>query len=367
MSKKNVIHITQAFGGVKTYIKYILEFCSQELFEFSIIAPYNKELSEFCEINKIKYFKININRGLKPFSDIYSLYKICEILRNNKFDIIHCHSAKGGFLGRLAGKLASKKSKIIFTPNGFSYLSFSGLRRIIFFSLECISKNWSTFLLTVSISESNRARFEIGYKSTKILTIPNSISISKRKVTRDYTRCLTIGMISRLTSQKNPILFLEIAKEVRKKYPNIHFKILGAGYHDHMAKEVSKFINDNNLQNNVTIIDWGTDISGISFLDEIDIFMLTSTFEGLPFSLLEAMDSGLPCLVTKVDGNSDVIQNSENGFSCLNASEFITKVETLINDKEMRSVIGNSAKQYVSQYHNINILKNTFNNLYSSI
>ena len=364
--KKKVINITQAFGGVKTYIKYILEYCDREVFEFSIIAPDDVELFHFCENNNVKYYKININRELKPLSDINSLLKICKILRTNKYDIIHCHSAKGGFLGRLAGKFVSKDSKIIFTPNGFSYLSFTGIKRILFFLLECISKNWSDLLLSVSISESNRAIYEIGYKSEKVLSINNSILLENGDFERDYDKCVNIGTISRLTPQKNPLFFLKVALLMSTKYPKIIFKILGAGYHDHLANDVDLFIKENKLEDNVEIIKWGGDNSGIEFIKELDIFLLTSIFEGLPYSLLEAMASGLPCVTTKVDGNQDVIQNSINGFCCSNEYEFSLIIESLIENVISRKLIGNNAKSYIETHHNIVLAKEKFNNIYLS-
>ena len=80
---------------------------------------------------------------------------------------------------------------------------------------------------------------------------------------------------------------------------------------------------------------------------------MTSVFEGLPFSLVEAMASGIPCVVTKVDGNTDVIQNFENGFACLSIDEFYKKIEMLIESEELRRKFGQAGHRYIKEVHDI--------------
>jgi len=80
---------------------------------------------------------------------------------------------------------------------------------------------------------------------------------------------------------------------------------------------------------------------------------MTSVFEGLAFSLLEAMSFGVPCVVSKVDGNTDVINNYENGFSCLTVDEFYNKIELLINNAELRIQIGLAGYEYVKARHSL--------------
>jgi glycosyltransferase involved in cell wall biosynthesis len=140
-----------------------------------------------------------------------------------------------------------------------------------------------------------------------------------------------------------------------KKYPRLQFSILGAGIHDELADDIYHYLNLHQLTNKIKILQWGNSHTSRQFLEETDIFVMTSVFEGLPFSLLEAMAIGIPCVVSKVDGNTDVIQNNENGFACLSIKEFCNKIELLINNPYIRSQIGQAGQKYVRTHHNVQL------------
>ncbi len=351
MVRKKILHITQATGGVKTYTADVLQHADPAAFQFSVIAPADDIFEEFCRKRAIIYYPINLERNLNPFNNLGILFRIISVIKKEKPDFIHCHSAKGGFLGRMAAKFTS--TKIIYTPHAFSYLSFSGVKRMIFYGLEYMARKWTTTLLAISYSEANRAIYELGYDKSKIRVILNSLMIPEAIPVHEYSKCINIRMIGRLTLQKNPLLFLEIANELLIKYPNLQFSILGAGIHDDLTTEIKSYLQENNLMNNITIEHWGDPETSKRFLQEADVFVMTSVFEGLPFSLLEAMLMGVPCVVSRVDGNTDVIHNNENGFSCLSGEEFFKKIELLILSEDLRTKLGKAGQDYVKDKHDI--------------
>ncbi|MXV16698.1 glycosyltransferase [Hufsiella ginkgonis] len=351
MTRKKILHITQATGGVKTYTAHILAYADPHAFEFVVIAPQDGSFQQFCAERAITYYPLNLERDTNVFTNLSLLARIVGIIKKEKPDIIHTHSAKGGFLGRLAARFTS--SKVIYTPHAFSYLPFSGIKRTIFFLLELSVKKYTTMLLAISYSEANRAIYELGYKKENVRIILNAIPPAAGNLVRSYSSCTEIRMIGRLTHQKNHFLFLEIASFLSKKYAWLRFAILGAGIHDHQEKDIREYLREHKLEDRVRIEAWGDPLTSKRFLTETDIFVTTSVFEGLPFSLLEAMASGIPCVVSKVDGNTDVIQNNENGFACLSREEFCTKIELLIHDCELRETIGQAGYQYVKTVHNL--------------
>ena len=364
--RKKVLHIGQDTGGVKTYMVKVFDYCNPEYYEFIVLAPKNELFENYCKQKFIRYYPVNLLRGGGAFSTLSALKAIIKVIIIEKPDIIHAHSAKGGFLGRLAAKLTRSKN-VIYTPHAFSYLSFTGLRRIIFFSLEVMAKNWATVLLAISYSEADKAVYELGYKRNDVKLILNSIPVTNELIIKQPESIINIRMIGRLTIQKNPILFLEIAKSITDKYNNIHFSILGAGIHDDLTEEISNFVTQNSLENKVSIEGWADDFKSKSFLQATDIFLMTSIFEGLPYSLLEAMALGKACIVSDVDGNRDVIKNGENGFTCITKNDFCEKIELLLRNKDIKEKVGAAAFSYVKRYHNIrtNILQ--LEELYTSV
>ncbi len=335
-----------------TYLEHVFNYTNQEEYEFVVIAPEHYEFELFCKQHSVTYYPIKIQRSINPVKDGSAFFKIISILRMERPDIVHTHSAKGGFIGRLAATFFDVR--VVYSPHAFSYLSFKGMKRIIFYSLEYVAKKWTDVLLSVSFSEANRAIYELDYDSYQVKTILNAIPVDENLPFRNYEQCIKIGMIGRLTYQKNPLLFLEVAFEMIKKNPLLEFSILGAGLTDHLACEIEDFITKNKIRQNINILSWGDNDTSRNFLKNQDLFVMTSVFEGLPFSLVEAMALGIPCVVSKVDGNTDVIQNYENGFSCLTKSEFQKKIELLIESEDLRRQIGQAAYRYVKTTHDIN-------------
>lgn len=350
MHKVKVVHVTQSLGGVKTYIEHILNYSNAATFEYIVIAPEHSEFQAFCQEKSLKYYPIKIQRNINPFKDLLALYQLISLLRKEKPDVVHTHSAKGGFLGRLAAKFVS--AKIIYSPHAFSFLPFRGVKRLVFYFLEFLVKGWTDILLSVSYSEANRAIFEVGYKENKVRTILNAVPLSDDLPFRNYSICKKVGMIGRLTYQKNPLLFLEVAAKLLSKYPFLEFSILGAGLCDHLSKEIEDYLTKNKLKDKIQILNWGEN-KAKKFLAETDVFVMTSVFEGLPFSLIEAMSLGIPCVVSKVDGNTDVVQNYENGFACLSTDEFCKKIALLIENETVRRKIGQAGYRYVKETHDI--------------
>lgn len=350
MHKIKVVHVTQSLGGVKTYIEHILNYSNSAAFEYVVIAPEHYEFQALCQEKSLKYHPVKIQRNINPFKDLIALYQIVSLLRKEKPDVVHTHSAKGGFLGRLAAKFLS--TKVIYSPHAFSFLPFRGIKRLVFYFLEFLAKSWTNVLLSVSYSEANRAIFEVGYNENKVQTILNAVPVSDDLPFRNYSSCKKIGMIGRLTYQKNPLLFLEVAAKLLSKYPFLEFSILGAGLCDHLSNEIQDYLIKNNLKNKIQVLDWGENKAN-KFLAETDVFVMTSVFEGLPFSLIEAMSSGIPCVVSKVDGNTDVVQNYENGFACLSTEEFCKKITLLIENESVRRKMGQAGYRYVKEMHDI--------------
>ena len=351
MIRKKVLHIGQDTGGVKTYIAQTFEH-SSDMYEFSIIAPANKTFQAYCKKKSINYYPVDLHRGGNPLKTLIGISKIIRIIHKEDPDIIHTHSAKGGFLGRLAGKLTASKN-VIYTPHAFSYLSFSGPKRMAFYLLETMAVKWTSVLLAISYSEANKAIHELGYKKRDVKMVLNSVELPGTDRLVPANQNLKIRLIGRLTVQKNQIQFLEIANQVLKKHPAIQFSILGAGIHDDQSPEINKYLQKHDLTGKINIEKWGDAGKSRKFLEDTDIYVMTSLFEGLPYSLLEAMALGIPCVVSDVEGNKDVIRNYENGFSCLTVESFCEKIELLINNPELRERIGNAGRQYVEKHHNI--------------
>lgn len=355
MEKIKVLHITQSVGGVETYLRQVIQNIDRSRYDLSI-ASCEPSLEKLCALHEVPYFHLNMSRGVNPFVDLQSIFKIRALIKKQQPQLVHLHSSKAGFVGRIGAKFAGCPS--LFTPHGVSYLSFTGLKRMVFFMLELLGKKFTHKILAISQSEANRCVYEIGHKSENIHVIPNSMTIPSVPVLvpdklGNLEGEIKIGTIGRLTAQKNPLQFVDIANGVIKGNEKVHFYFLGAGFHEDMGAEVKERVQHHGIENNFHLIGKGDSIIALNFLRQLDIFLLPSIFEGLPYALLEAMYEAVPCIVSKCDGNNDVIDNNDNGYACLVTDEFVAAITRLIKQPELAKSIGEAGKQYVINRHDI--------------
>ena len=355
MEKIKVLQVTQSVGGVETYLRQMVQNIDRNRFEI-IIVSCEPSLKQYCAEAGVKYYEVKMSRGFNPFRDLGSVLAIRRIIKKEKPALVHLHSSKAGFVGRIAARTASCKS--LFTPHGGSYLQFTGLKRMIFFLLELIGKRFTYKLLCISWTEAERFSHEVGIPRENIYVIPNSIYIPAERVEvpdklGQLAGDIRIGTIGRITYQKNPLLLADIAYDVVRNNPSVHFHFLGAGFHDHLRKELEEKISKYGIGANFHLIEKGDGVIALNFLRQIDMFILPSRYEGLSYALLEAMFEGVPCIVSKVDGNNDVISNNDNGFACLRREEYAAVINELIGDRDKAKHIAERGRRYVIEQHNI--------------
>ncbi len=359
MQRIKVLHITQSVGGVETYLKQVLSTIDHSKYELKIVGTISEHLEPYCNQYGVAFTRLKMARGLNPVNDIASVLRLKKLLQHERPACAHLHSAKGGFLGRIACKLAKQKS--LYTPHALSYLSFTGVKRKLFFSLEKFAGMFTYKLLAISHSEAATLVKDLQQKREDIYVIPNSLVVenyfyNSSNDNKRYTLKggLKIGTIARLTPQKNPLLFIDIANAIIKREGSrVHFYFLGVGEHDHLKKEVEERIKGYGIGDNIHLLERGDLQTSIHFLQQLDVFLFPSVFEGLSYALLEAMLQGVPCVVSNVDGNNDVIQNNVNGFACNTLQEYTDVISLLINDKHKAVTFGQAAKDYVLEHHDL--------------
>jgi glycosyltransferase involved in cell wall biosynthesis len=276
---------------------------------------------------------------------------ICFI-RRHKIDIVHTHSSKAGILGRWAARLAGVKM-IIHTVHGWGFNDHQrSWVRSFFVRLERAAARITTRLIVVS-SRDKRYGLEhrIGTASQYVLVPygidpeafhPEASPGSLRRELGISDAALVVGSISCLKEQKAPQDFLALASAVASRVSGVKFLVAGDGA---LRPEVEKLRGDLGLGADVFLLGWRRDIP--RFLKAIDVFVLTSKWEGLPISVLEAMASFRPVVVTDTGGVLDLIKEGENG--CLvpvgDVPGMARKVVDLLLDREARCRLGEAGRE----------------------
>jgi glycosyltransferase involved in cell wall biosynthesis len=288
--------------------------------------------------------------------DFHALKSLIKILTPYKDTgaIIHLHSSKAGFLGRLACKILGIK-RVIYTPHGASFIrtDIGFFSRYFYRFLEKLGGKFGGIIVACGQSE-----VEL-YKgmSNKVIFVPNGVPIA-RSVEEKFRTLQNpeeeiFVMFTGITSiQKNPELFNEIASSL----PDVHFYWVGDG--PLRSKLVSP---------NITVTGWVDKDSVNGYLERCLVYMSTSKWEGLPFGVLEAMASGCVLLVSNVYGNRDLVIAEENGYVYNDAQEAVALLSQLFENREKIIAMGRKSREIVEREYSVEIMGKKYNAIYESM
>lgn len=361
-----ILHIGQLIGGLDIYIRNTITYTDNN-FEFIIVhgkKDQNKPIIKNGQI--VKEYLIDLYRDLNPWKDIKCLVQAIKIIKKEKPDIIHCHSAKGGFIGRLAGYFT--RTKTLYTPHAFSFLSTPNrYKRFIYLTLEKIAK-LNSYLLACSESEYRLGIEIIHYNKEYALiwnnAVPKPTEITEPLDTPDQYICY----IGRPSYQKNTLFLIDVVKEVYENNSNIHFILLGVGYYSPDLEEVQNKIKKLHLENAITLLPWLSHSETMGYVNKSTFYLSTARYEGLPLAVIEAMALGKAIIASDVPGNNDCIKNDFNGYVLpLNTSVFKEKIIQLVNDLNIRKQFEINSKRFFEEDFNITNRINQLQDIYKQI
>jgi glycosyltransferase involved in cell wall biosynthesis len=287
-------------------------------------------------------------REINPVKDFLALFKIIRKLKRQPFDIIHTHSSKAGILGRIASKLAGVPV-IVHTVHGWSFHDrMRTMERKVYIALEKWTEHFTDKLITVTDLDIKKGLDAGIFKSDKYVTIHSGIEIERyRDIEVDIRKkrqelgikedAIIVGTVARLSPQKAPLDFVEMVAQVHQDHPDVKFVYVGDGP---LRDIVENRIRKHHLEDAISLLGLRCDVPEL--LHCIDIFALSSHWEGLPRVFPQAMAAGKPIVATRVDGASEAIQHGVNGFlvETGDVKGLSHYVGLLIGDKHLRNVMG---------------------------
>ena len=316
-----------------------------------------------------------LGRDISPLDDLKALYKLYKELKRMKPDIVHTHSSKAGILGRAAAFFAGVPV-VIHTFHGFGFHDFQSFPvRHAYMLIEKITAYITDRLIAVSMQNIYKGlKAGIGTKE-KYLLIRSGIDTSKYKnhTVDKAAKLKELGIkpgskivttIGPFKQQKNLPDFISAARTVLRTFPNTVFLIAGDGG---LRPMLEKQITALNIASNVKLIGWRKDIVDILCIS--DIFVLTSLWEGLPRSILEAMCCGLPVVANSVDGVEEVVKNGASGFLVppRDYEQTAASILKLLIDERMAKSFGSRGRLTIDQEYDINFMVKQQEELYTAL
>ena len=365
MGRIKILHLIKSLGrgGAEVLLPETLKLHDQSKFEFHYIyfLPWKDQMVESLEKAGGKVTCISASNNLVLLGKSNEVINYCE---NNEIDIIHSHLPWSGFLARIVS--FRTEIPVIYTEHNIQERYHIATK-----ILNKLSFNFQSLAIGVSEDSTQSILRNIGPK-VPVNTVLNGVntdffqrnSIKGKDIRKKYgipDDALVIGNIAVFREQKAIPDWIEAFKQVVSEHSGVFGLLVGAGPKEN---EIRSLVEEYKLGDKLILPGLQTDT--LAYFSAIDIFMMSSAFEGLPIALLEAMSMECAVVSTKAGGVVEVIQEEENGFLCEvgDYSCLAKKASELVINTEKRKDLQSAARKRVVDSFSLKRMVDELENIY---
>ncbi|WP_439633944.1 glycosyltransferase [Glycocaulis sp.] len=295
-------HVLDLAGG-------LLQLGHEVAIVYSPLRAEPEFVSTLSNLSGCKAIPCNMHRSV-GIHDIESRKELAALIRvHGPFDILHAHSSKAGALVRLLpGSIPGAR---IYTPHAFRTMDpdISALSKLAYSNAERLLALATDALIAVSADEASHAR-SLGISDRKIETIINGVDQVETETREGVRQRLGIpqsawvaGFVGRFSPQKDPLRFVRAVNLARRHLPQLIGLMVGDGELKAAAEAAAE-------QDAIVFTGW---TNARKLMPAMDVLVMTSRYEAMPYTLLEALSASLPLISTEVGGVLETIRDGENG------------------------------------------------------
>jgi glycosyltransferase involved in cell wall biosynthesis len=357
-----VVHITNSDLGLKSHLGNYMRYQVNLGYEVSAIVSPGKWLTHDTTILDHVFTKIiPLRSRICPLEDAKSLVRLILYFRKARFDIVHTHSMKPGFLGRIAAQLAGIPI-IIHTFHGLNlYDGMPGFRSYLFKSIETLGCRCGDSILSQSREDMDLAVKEKICSADKLHYLGNGIDLSRfnpdniqpsevialRNELGISPQQKAIGFIGRSEREKGICEFVEAANLLKKQGVQARYLVIGPQQPEkRTAITPCELLRMCEAREDFIFLGYRNDIPLLLAL--MDIMTLPSYHEGIPRSLMESAAMGKPVVATRVRGIQETVLDGKTGIlvSPRSGSELASGILTIMNNSALREEFGRNAREH---------------------
>jgi glycosyltransferase involved in cell wall biosynthesis len=362
-----IVHVVEPFAsGIAVFVKSLVENLSND--QHIIVHGEREYVMTFAEVKQhfpkdnVRFIRwrsaqreISIRKDLVAFIELYTILK--RLKKGLHIDAVHLHSSKSGFLGRLACRIARIKT-VVYTPNGAPFLV--GSNRLINYLYKQLERLGSLFGgKVVCCSPSEREAYQaLGIDALNInngVTVNDAGSAVRKSILSPFkTQKFRVVTSGRIVGQKNPALFNSIAAYFCE-FSDFEFFWVGDGPDRKLL-----------AAGNILVTGWLPAKETKALMTSSDVYLSTAVFEGMPFSVLEALALKKPVLLSDCIGNRDIVQSGLNGDLFRNEEEATLKILQYYNNRDMLNVMGEYSSELCRQEFDVHSTFTSYRDLYKS-
>jgi len=369
-TKKILYLITQSeLGGAQ---RYVFDLAKNLQNEFNITVAFGEqgekgELVRQLQRANIKYYALpHLKRAICPLNDFLAFIEIIKLIKKIKPDIIHLNSSKISILGSIATKMCFMfhiTCYVIYTVHGWVFNEpLPKWKKFFYKYAEKFTASFKNKIICVSEFDRQIAIQQKIAPEKKLITIHNGIKpvdfLPKQEALQKLMpntynlkpNTQIIGTIGNFYKTKGFKYLIKATKLLIDKGLKIKIIIIGEGEE---RKNLEKLIKQNNLSNNFILT--GKINNAAQLLPAFDIYVCSSVKEGLSYTIIEAMQAGLPIVATKVGGNPELIEDNKTGLlvEAKNPQMLAEKINRLTNNPKLSQELGEQAKIKAEEEFNL--------------
>jgi len=362
-------------SGINTFLS--MQGMDRNVFDVELACAPGGDLIELvqCHGMKVRLFR-NLVQPLDPARDVRSLVDLVRFLRKNSYHIVHTHNSKGGFIGRLAARLAGIPV-IIHTVHGFAFHDQeSPWKRYLYLTLERIASHWCDVMIFVSQPLIDWALREQVVGRRKIEKIYSGIQLDKFKPVGGQEQKeirqrwglegddVVIGIVSKLWEGKGHSVLIDAFAEIKRSVARAKLLIVGEG---HLYDDLCKMARGRGVSSDVIFTGFQKDVAPLIAI--FDVAVLPSFFEGMGRVLLEAMAMEKPVVASRVGGIPDVVEDGVTGIlvSPGNANELARAIKKILGDRKLSREMGKAGRRKMTESFSADFMVKEINRVYRTV
>jgi len=357
MSSVKILHIVLGLqiGGLEKFVLDLVASYSSDFLPVVVCLEKKGELGE--QFSRLQIIELSKSPGLS----IGIVKQLVSLIKLYNIDIIHTHNPSPHFYGSLAGLLTGRP--VIHTKHGRNYPTEK--KKVL---LNRVSSRLTTKVVAVSNDAADVCLEVERIPPSKVVVILNGINTTIFSPfdagTNKKSLPIRIGIVARLAPEKDHQTLLQAIKIMATADVMFHLDIIGDGV---LRSKLEKTVAEFGISSHVSFLGMKHDVHYL--LKNLDVFVLSSTTEGISLTLLEAMATGLPVVATNVGGNPEVVIDGVTGYIVPAQAplEMAEKLLLLLNDCSMRRQMGARGRERVVERFSIAETTRHYEELYRSV
>ncbi len=364
-------------GGAQENTMYTAALLNKERYHVEILSG-PQTGSEGSLIEEVRQREVPLTilpdllRQVSPLHDLHALRQLVNLIHRGHYQIVHTHSSKAGILGRLAARIAGVPV-IVHTVHGWSFHDYmSPAVRLTYLFLERVMASFTNAMIFVAKHDIQKGlRAGIG-EPDRCHLIRSAIPLDEFELSRYDRRAirqelgipvdaLVIGNVGRFSEQKNPLDWIRVAGLLGRTRPQIHFLLVGDGP---LRCEVENALVREDLVGRTTLTGLRRDTPRM--MAAMNVFMLTSLWEGLPRVIPQALAMELPVLANRANGIGEAILDGITGYLCDsgNIEQMAELCMRLVDHPNLWTEMGKRGRQLAREEFDIKNMISQIENLY---